>query len=124
MTVIMSVYTALSLTLCIWAERPLIWPKTEVAPSYPCSWQLLISKVRFSISVRIVSAKAFPDKPYSQCKKPKNSSLISPSLSTNLKTKNNCSWFERSNASSAKIEKKLLSFKTLVRASYISLPQQ
>ena len=99
------VYTIFSLILSIWAERPLISTETETALSYPCLWQLLISKVRFQISVRIISAKAFPGKPNSQCKKPKKSPLISPSLSTNLKTKDNCSWFEQSDASSAKIEK-------------------
>ena len=60
-------------------ERPSILPETEAVLSYPCPRQLLISKVRFPVSVRIVSAKAFPDKPNSQCKKPKNSCLISPS---------------------------------------------
>ena len=73
------VYTPFSLIL--WH---FIWPKTETAPSYPCPRQLLICKVRFPISVRIVLAKALPDRPNSRCKKAKNSSLISPSLSTNL----------------------------------------
>ena len=104
------VYTAFSLILCLWVERLLIWPETETAPSYPCLRQLLISKVRFPISVRIVSAKAFSDKPNSQCKKFKNYSLISQSLSTNLKTKDNCSWLEQFNVSSAKIEKKITFF--------------
>ena len=91
---------------------------------YPCykpsphwhSW--ILSKIR------IVSAKAFPDEPNSQCKKPKNSSFVSPSLPTKIKTKNNCSWFEQSDASSAKIERNLLSFMSLIRASFINLPQQ
>ena len=112
------VCTAFSLILCLCVERLLIWPETETAPSYPCPQQLLISKVRFPISVRIVSAKAFPDKLNSQCKKSKNYSLISQSLSTNLKTKGNCSWLEQSDASSAKIEKKntfLYVFKSYLR---------
>ena len=74
---------------------------------------MLTSKVWFPISVRIVAPKAFQDKPNSRCKKSKNSSLMSPSLSTDLKTKDSCSWFEQSDASSAK-NKKNLSFMSLI----------
>ena len=88
------VYTAFSLILGIWAERLLIWPETGVVSSYSRPRQLLISTERFPISARIVSAKNFPDKPNTQFKKSKHSSLISPSLSTNLKRKDNRSWYE------------------------------
>ena len=52
------VYIAFSLILSLWAERQLMWLVTEAAPSLPCSPQLLLSKVRFSILLRINSAKA------------------------------------------------------------------
>ena len=55
----------------------MIYPETEEAPSYLCPRQLCMSKVRFATPFKTVSAKAFPDKHNSQCRKPKNS-LISP----------------------------------------------
>ena len=51
-------YIAFSLIPSVWAERQLMWVETEAAPSLPCSRQLLISKVKFSILLRITSAKA------------------------------------------------------------------
>ena len=72
-----------------------------------------MSKVGFATPFKTVPVKAFPDKPYSQCRKPKNSSLISPLPSTNLITRDSCSWLEQSEASSAKIEKNLFSFDLL-----------
>ena len=51
-------YITFSLILSVWAERQLMCVETEAAPSLPCSRQLLISKVKFSILLRITSAKA------------------------------------------------------------------
>ena len=112
-------YTAFSLILSTLAQRPLIGSETELAPWYSCPQQLLISKVRLPISVRIVSAKAFPDKPNSQCRKAENSSHLTVFAN---KSKDDCSWFEQSDASSAKIEKNLLSFMSLIGASFMNLP--
>lgn len=97
-----------------------LWPETEAVPSYYCPRQLLISKVKFPISRRIVSAKPFPDSTDSQCKNPKTYSFISTSLSINLKTKDNCFWFEQSDASLAKIGKILLSFMSLIKTSFMN----
>ena len=66
-------------------------------------WRKTIEMTRtLPILIRTVPAKAFADKPNLQCKKTKNSSLITPTLPTKLKTNYNCFWFEQSNASSSK----------------------
>ena len=49
------------------------------------------SKARLAIPFKTVSAKAFQDKPKSQSRKPKNSSLIAPLPSTDLITRDNYS---------------------------------
>ena len=100
------VCTAFLLILSMFAERQSIWSETEAAPSYPSILQLLISKVRCPTSLRTVLVKAFPDSFSSQFKEPKNHFLISPNLPTNVKAKDNFSWFKQSDALSLKLKKK------------------
>ena len=83
-----------------------------------------MSKQRPINPPKTVSANALPDNSKSQCKKPRNSSLMAQSLSTHLITRDSCSWLEQSEASSANIEKNWFSFIFLTTNSVINYPQQ
>ena len=65
-----------------------------------------MSKPRLVNPLKTVSVNALSDNPKPQYKKPRNSSLITQSLSTYLITRDSCSRLEQSEASSANIEKK------------------
>ena len=82
-----------------------------------------MSKPRLINPPKTVSANALPDNPKSQCKKGRNSSLITQSLSTYLITRDNCSLLEQSEASSANIEKNWFYFIFLITNSVINCPK-
>ena len=118
------VYIAFLIILQTRADNPLICPEIAAAPSELCLEQFMLSKPRLINLLETVLANALPDNPKSQCKKPRNSSLMTQSLSTYLITKDSWSWLEQSETSSANIEKNWFSFIFLTTNSIINCPQQ
>ena len=117
------VYIALLLILQICADNLLICPETAAALSQPYPRQFLMSKPRLTDPPKTASANVLPDSPKSQCNKPRNSSLITQSLETYLTTRDNCSWLEQSEASSANVGKNWFSFIFLTIAPVINYLQ-
>ena len=86
MTVAVSIY-CFTVILQICADNLLICSETAAALLQPCPRQLLISNSKLINPTKIASANGLPENPKQQCRKPKNSFLMTQSMSTSLITR-------------------------------------